>query len=77
LISLLRGALDRLNVVNKTLVDVVNNILDIFQNLSFRDFNAVFKTQKLKVRLTISSGYIFEYIFQTVEAFYCEMQETH
>ena len=76
-ISLLRGALDRLKVVNKTPVDVVDKVLDIFQTSSVKDFNTVFKTLKLNVRLKISTGYTLEYIFQTAETFYREMQETH
>jgi len=76
-ISLLRGALDRLKVVNKTPVDVIDKVLDIFQTSSVKDFNTVFKTLKLNVRLKITSGYTLEYIFQTAETFYREMQETH
>ena len=73
-ISLLRGALDRLKVVNKTPVDVVDKVLDIFQTSSVKDFNTVFKTLKLNIRLKITTGYTLEYIFQTAETFYCEMQ---
>ena len=73
----MRGALDRLKVVNKTPVDVIDKVLDIFQTSSVKDFNTVFKTLKLNIRLKISTGYTLEYIFQTAEAFYREMQETH
>jgi len=68
---------DRLKVVNKTPIDVVDKVLDIFQTSSIKDFNTVFKTLKLNVRLKISSGYTLEYIFHTAETFYREIQETH
>ena len=56
IISLLQGALDRLKVINKTQVDVIDKVLDIFHTSSVKDFNTAFKTLKLNVCLNISSG---------------------
>ena len=55
--SLICGAIQRLEMVNAIPSNIVSILLDIYQSTSYQDFNEIFRTMKIALKIQPNSTY--------------------
>ena len=80
-VSLVRKAVDRLSLVHKLPDDIVEQLFDIFQTTSVKDFNSLFSAMKIQRRIDQRTlqldRFTPEVIFETAQIAFTEFQEAN
>ena len=74
--SLIHGAIQRLEMVNAIPSDIVSILLDIYQTTSYQDFNKIFRTMKIALKIQSNSIYKIADITKIAETNFQELYES-